>query len=50
MTGQHVTWKGCRADRKTSEMQNNASDKAIKNEGLIWNKGAWFSLLASIED
>ena len=34
----------------TSEMQNNASDKAIKNEDLVWNKGAWLSLLANIED
>ncbi len=34
----------------TSEMQNNASDKAIENEDLVWNKGAWLSLLASIED
>ncbi len=34
----------------TSETQNNASDKAIKNEDLVWNKGAWLSLLASIED
>ncbi len=34
----------------TSEMQNNASDKAIKNEDLALNKGAWLSLLASIED
>jgi hypothetical protein len=24
----------------TSETQNNVSDKAIKNEDLIWNKGA----------
>ena len=34
----------------TSETQTNASDKAIKNEDLVWNKGAWLSLLASIED
>ena len=34
----------------TSEMQNNASDKAIKNEDFIWNKGAWLSLLANIDD
>jgi hypothetical protein len=34
----------------TSETQNNASDKVIKNEDLIWNNGAWLSLLASIED
>jgi len=31
----------------TSEIQSNASDKAIKNEDLV---GAWLSLLASIED
>ena len=34
----------------TSETQNNASHKAIKNEDLVWNKEAWLSLLASIED
>jgi hypothetical protein len=34
----------------TSEMQNNASVRAIKIDDLIWNKGAWLSLLASIED
>ena len=34
----------------TSETQNHASDKAIKNEDLVWNKGAWLSLLANIED
>ena len=33
----------------TSEVQNNASDKAIKNEDLIWNKGGWLSFLASNE-
>ena len=34
----------------TSEMQNYASDKAMKNDDLVWNKGTWLSLLASIED
>ncbi len=34
----------------TSEMQTNASDKAIKNEDLVWNKGAWLSVLATIEN
>ena len=34
----------------TSETQTNASDKAIKNEDLVWNKGSWLSLLANIED
>ena len=34
----------------TSETQNNTSDKAIENEDLVWNKEAWLSLLASIED
>ena len=34
----------------TFENQNTASDKAIKNDDLIWNKGAWLSFLASIEE
>ena len=34
----------------TSEMQNTASDIAIKNDDHIWNKGAWLSFLASIEE
>ncbi len=34
----------------TSEMQNNPSDKAIKNDDLVWNKGDWLSLLASIDN
>ena len=34
----------------TSEMQNDASGTAIKNDDLVWNTGAWLSLLASIEN
>ena len=34
----------------TSETQNTASDIAIKNDDHIWNKGAWLSFLASIEE
>ncbi len=34
----------------TCDNQNTASDKAIKNDDLIWNKGAWISFLASIEE
>ncbi len=34
----------------TSETQNTASDKAIKNEDLVWNEGAWLSFLATIEE
>ena len=34
----------------TSEMQPNASDEAIKNVDLLWNKGSWLSLLANIDD
>ncbi len=34
----------------TCDNQNAASDKAIKNDDLIWNKGAWLSFLASIEE
>lgn len=34
----------------SSETQNSASDVVIKNDDLIWNKGAWLSFLASIEE
>ncbi len=34
----------------TSETQNNASDTSIKNDDLVWNIGAWLTLLAGIED
>ena len=32
------------------ETKNTASDKAVKNDDLIWNKGAWLSFLASTEE
>ena len=47
---QHVIGGDVKLTETTSETHNNASDKAIKNEDLIWNKGAWLSVLASIED
>jgi hypothetical protein len=31
-------------------MQNTASEIASRNDDHIWNKGAWFSFLASIEE
>ncbi len=34
----------------SSVMQNTDQGIAIKNDDLVWNKGAWLSFLASIED
>ncbi len=45
---QHVTWKRYELTETTSAI--NASDTAIKNDDLVWNKGAWLTLLASIEE
>ncbi len=33
-----------------SVMQNTEPGIAIKNDDFVWNKGAWLSFLASIED
>ena len=34
----------------SSVMQNTEQGIAIKNNDFLWNKGAWLSFLASIED
>ena len=34
----------------SSVMQNTGQGIAIKNDDFVWNKGAWLSFLASIED
>jgi hypothetical protein len=34
----------------SSVIQNTDQGIAIKNDDLVWNKGAWLSFLASIED